>query len=653
MLTALRGAMGGWVAKIFLVLLVASFAVWGVSGSMFSGTGNATVTVGETRVSLLDYRLAYDRQINLIQRQLGQRITREQAEAFGAGELTLSQVVTGAILDETAREMGLGLSDDKLAGLIGEDEAFRDGSGRFSRSQLQAVLRSIGMREEDYVQSRKQVAIRTQILEGTASDAQLPDAYWDVLSAYQAEQRVFDYVLVSEADLEALPEASQSDLEAFYEETLSDYLAPEYRKLAIVKLEAGDIADAAALPAEDVRAAYEDRADEYTSPERRTIDQLVFPSREEAQAAATKLSAGTTFDELVSEQGKAPGDVELGTFARGEIPDTGLAEAAFQLGAGETSGVVDGLFGSVILRVRSIEPESTQAFEEVEAQLREELALVRAAERIFDTHDMVEDERAAGETLARAAEVAGLQLRLIEAVDRNARDPQGNVITDIPQSREVLAEAFDTEVGVEVDPLSIGTDGFVWYEVLDVTPERQKSFEEVREEVLAAWNALQVAEALDGLAEELQKRAEQNGGLEAAARELLSVPVSDGNAASATGEGGEAGAAETAEPASRVKTSVAFTRSESSNDLSNQAVRAGFSVARGGIAVAPGSQDGVLAVLQVADVLDGVKLPVENNVRAEFNRQHSDDMITQMIAKMQETREVEINRQAINAAISR
>ena len=64
MLSALRNAAGTWVAKLLLLLLVVSFAVWGISGSLVTGFGgNSVVTVGGTTVSPIEYRLAYDRQL--------------------------------------------------------------------------------------------------------------------------------------------------------------------------------------------------------------------------------------------------------------------------------------------------------------------------------------------------------------------------------------------------------------------------------------------------------------------------------------------------------------------------------------------------------------------------------------------------------------
>jgi peptidyl-prolyl cis-trans isomerase D len=83
------------------------------------------VTAGQTEVSALDYRLAYDRQMAVFSRQLGERISREQARLFGIDQAVLGQMVAGAVLDEQSRLMNLGLSKDRLAALVAEDPAFR------------------------------------------------------------------------------------------------------------------------------------------------------------------------------------------------------------------------------------------------------------------------------------------------------------------------------------------------------------------------------------------------------------------------------------------------------------------------------------------------------------------------------------------------
>src|SRR5690606_30060148 len=130
MLDSLRKASGTWVAKLLLILLVLSFAVWGISGQIMTGAGGDTVVqVGDTRVSTVDYRLAYDRQLSMLSQQFGQRLTREQAQAFGVDNQVLQQLVAGALLDEQANRLGLGVSRDRLAQLTAEDPAFQGANG--------------------------------------------------------------------------------------------------------------------------------------------------------------------------------------------------------------------------------------------------------------------------------------------------------------------------------------------------------------------------------------------------------------------------------------------------------------------------------------------------------------------------------------------
>jgi peptidyl-prolyl cis-trans isomerase D len=137
MLDTLRKGASTWVAKLLLGILVISFGVWGISGQFLGGAGSSVLTAGGTSVSVDEYRLAYDRQINVLSRQLGSRVTREQANALGLDRQVLSQLIAGALLDEPASEMALGLSKDKLAQLTAEDPAFHGPDGSFNRQQFE------------------------------------------------------------------------------------------------------------------------------------------------------------------------------------------------------------------------------------------------------------------------------------------------------------------------------------------------------------------------------------------------------------------------------------------------------------------------------------------------------------------------------------
>ena len=631
MLSMLRNATRGWVAKLLLILLVASFAVWGVSGSLLSGSASSVISVGSTRVTPIELRLAYDRQLNQLQRQLGSRLTREQADAFGLTGSVISQLVSGAVLDEAGRKMKLGISSDRLAGLIGEDDSFRDATGRFSREQLRRVLSSIGMSEEEYVETRKAVALRNQIIEAASGETPLPDAYFDIVSAYQGEERKFEYVVIDDSDIGGIADPGDEQLKEYYDANLGEYRAPEYRKLLIVKLEAADIADEASVSDEEIATEYEARKTTYTEPEKRTIQQLVFADAATAQAAAEKLAAGTSFEGLLAEQGKTAADVSLGTLAKAEIPDTTIAEAAFAASLNTPTQPVDGLFGKAILNVTEIVPGSTKPLSEVEAEIRKALAVQKAADEIFDTHDRLEDERAAGETLQKAAENTGLTPRIIEAVDRTARDRQGNIISDIPQSREVLSEAFEIDPGFEINAISIGTEGFVWVDVLEIEPERQKPLEEVREQVQEDWIAAEKAKAVATLAETFRERLASGGDFDALIGEL--IPAAEG------------------ELKKVVQQTQGLLRSATAIGLPQPVIAAGFSEPQGSVIALQRNSPTDWVVVKVASVSAGAT-DVGDEVREAAGRQAGEDIITQLISRLQQDETVEINQTVIRQVLA-
>ncbi|MCB1416518.1 MAG: SurA N-terminal domain-containing protein [Nitratireductor sp.] len=631
MLSMLRNATRGWVAKLLLILLVASFAVWGVSGSLLSGSASSVISVGSTRVTPIELRLAYDRQLNQLQRQLGSRLTREQADAFGLTGSVISQLVSGAVLDEAGRKMKLGISSDRLAGLIGEDDSFRDATGRFSREQLRRVLSSIGMSEEEYVETRKAVALRNQIIEAASGETPLPDAYFDIVSAYQGEERKFEYVVIDDSDIGGIADPGDEQLKEYYDANLGEYRAPEYRKLLIVKLEAADIADEASVSDEEIATEYEARKTTYTEPEKRTIQQLVFADAATAQAAAEKLAAGTSFEGLLAEQGKTAADVSLGTLAKAEIPDTTIAEAAFAASLNTPTQPVDGLFGKAILNVTEIVPGSTKPLSEVEAEIRKALAVQKAADEIFDTHDRLEDERAAGETLQKAAENTGLTPRIIEAVDRTARDRQGNIISDIPQSREVLSEAFGIDPGFEINAISIGTEGFIWVDVLEIEPERQKPLEEVREQVREDWIAAEKAKAVATLAETFRERLASGGDFDALIGEL--IPAAEG------------------ELKKVVQQTQGLLRSATAIGLPQPVIAAGFSEPQGSVIALQRNSPTDWVVVKVAAVSAGAT-DVGDEVREAAGRQAGEDIITQLISRLQQDETVEINQTVIRQVLA-
>ncbi|MBW9061991.1 SurA N-terminal domain-containing protein [Rhizobium herbae] len=628
MLEFLRRAAQTWVVKGLLALLVVSFGVWGVSTSLVSGSADAVVTVGDVKVSPSDFRLAYERQVAQLSRQFGTRLTREQARAFGAEAQVYSQLVAGATLDQLSNDLNLGLSQDRLATLISEDPAFRGVNGQFDRLTFSSVLRNAGLREKDYINNRSQVAVRSQIVEALSDGYIPPKVLGDALRQYRNETRTIDYLLLSNANIDPVKAPSDEVLKPWFESHKADYRAPEFRKISYVKLEPSDIADPASVTEEEIRAEYEKRKDRFRTPETRTVEQLAFPSRAEADAAAVKLSTGTSYDQLVTDAGKTASDVQLGDFTRDRMPDAKLADAAFAVKAdGQTTPVIDGAFGPVILRVTNIKPEAIRSFDEVKEELRKDLALSNAADEIMGIHDKFEDARVSGASMQEAASQTNLKLVVLNAVDARGNDAEGEAIAGIPEAKTLLSEAFKAEVGAETLPVNLGRDGYVWFDVEAITPARDQTLDEAREKVVADWTAEQQRNALAAKATELKGRVEKGETLAAIAAEL--------------------GIA--------VETKSGLRRSSEGAALSPAAVAAAFGGPNGHVANAPGvGGDGqiLLKVTGVDDSNPGDALDNDARQIDAIARASGDDILDQMVSELQKGYGVAINQQLADVALS-
>lgn len=629
MLDALRRASRTWVAKALLIVLVGSFAVWGVSSSLVTGTSSAVVTVGDVKVSPTDFRLAYERQVATMSQRFGTRLNAEQARAFGVENQVFAELVAGAALDQLSRDMNLGLSEGRLAQLIADDPAFRGVNGQFDRMAFSAVLRNAGLRENDYINNRSQVAIRTQVVEAVSDGYKAPEVLTNALRQYRNEARTIDFLLLSNANIDPVKAPGDDVLAPWFETNKAKYRAPEFRKIVYVALEPKDIVDTAAITDEALQADYETNKEKYRTPATRTIEQLTFADRAAADAAAAKLASGMTFDALFTEQGKTAADVLLGDFAQTNVPDQKLAEPAFAVTEnGGTTPVIDGTFGPIILRITNIRPENFKTFDEVKEELRNELALSEAANGILAVHDRIEDSRAEGLSLAEAAAKNNLKAVSIDAIDAQGNDQKGEEINGLPEKAALLGEVFKTEVGTETQPLNVGREGYAWFEVLDVIPDRDRTLDEVRERVIVDWTAEQQRQTLAKKAEELAERVRKGGDLATVATELGMV----------------------------VENKTGLHRGAQDPVLGPAAVSAAFAGPVGHVTNTPGVDGEGQILLKVTEVnADATTDALANDDQqiAAVAGVSGDDILDQMVSALQTAYGVSINRTLAEQSITR
>jgi peptidyl-prolyl cis-trans isomerase D len=511
MLRGIHKASSNWLGRIvmgvLLGLIAISFGIWGI-GDIFRGFGQSTVAkVGGTEIRVEQFRQLYQDRLQQLSRQTGRPVTQEQARMIGLDRQILAQVITETVLDERARALKLGVSEQEVARRVMEDPTFKGLTGQFDRSRFEYLIRQIGYTEQRFLAEQRRTLLRQQLVQTVSGTFDAPKTAIDSLNRYQNEQRTIDLVRLGPDQAGEIADPTPEVLAKYFEDRKVLFRSPEYRKVLVLTLTPAQVAAALEISDADLKKAYEERKNRFETPERRQLRQIVFPNVEEAKAAADKIAQGTTFEALATERGLKDTDTDLGTLTKSAMVDRAVADAAFALKEGETSSPIEGRFGVVLVKAEKVEPPSIKKFEEVTDELRRELVADRSQNELLTLHDKVEDERLGGMPLADIAKKVNLQTRVIEAVDRSGRDLAGNPVADLPQGVDLIGGAFRATKGAENDPLNLPQNGgYVWFEVIDTTPARDRTFDEVKDQLVTRWRDDQIATRLKAQADELLEK---------------------------------------------------------------------------------------------------------------------------------------------------
>jgi peptidyl-prolyl cis-trans isomerase D len=621
----MRKASSNWLGKIVMAsvmgVLIVSFCVWGIA-DIFKGFGQSTLArIGRTEISTEQFRQLYTEKLQQIGRQFGRPLTMDQARAFGLDRQVLQQVIAEAALDDNARQLGLGQSDAQTMRMIYSDPNFKGVSGAFDPARFQATIRQVGYTEQRYIADQRRVSLRRQIANTITAGLEPPKTLIDALVRFQNEQRSIEYVKLDAAHAGAIDPPSPEALAGYFDDHKTQFRAPEYRKLSFVMITPDEIGKWSTVSDEDAKKIFEQRRDKLSTPERRQVSQMVFPNVEEAAAARGRIASGLSFDDLAKERGLNSSDVDLGTIAKSSMIDPAIADAAFSLAPGDVSQPVQGRFGTALVKVGKIEPGSQPSYESVAPQLKREIAAERARAQVASLHDKMEDERGGGSSVVEAAQKLGLTAVTIDAVDRSGRAPNGQPVSGIPQGLNVVTQAFSSDVGVDNDPIQFG-GGYVWFDVLGITPSRERGIDEVKDQVETRWRDDQITSRLRTKATEMVQKLNQGSKL---ADEAASLGL-------------------------KVDTAAGFKRDATLPGVPTSVIEAAFRTPKDAVAQAPGAGGGDWIVFRVADVaVPPVDLASDDikKLKETLLRGLSDEQVAEYVTKLESQIGTSINQSAL------
>src|SRR5262249_24789500 len=254
-----------------------------------------------------------------------------------------------------------------------------------------------------------------------------------------------------------------------------------------------------------------------------------------------------------------------------------------------------------------------------------DLANERAKAEVTTIYDKVEDERSLGKPLAETAEKLKLAARTVE-IDRLGHDPSNQPVADLPQQQRLIAGAFTADIGTDNDPLQVD-GGYVWYEVSGITPERDRTLDEVKDQVEARWRDDEIANRLRTKAATFLDKVKGGTALaEAAAAENL-----------------------------KVETRADIKRSSTSPPLTERTLDAIFRTAKDAFGSAPAEQPGEQVVFRVTAIVEpttDLASEESKRLRGALNNAMVGDIIAEYTQLLEREIGVTINERALQQVLS-
>ena len=490
---------------IVMLLLIAGLAGFGATS--FSG-GTATVaTVGDTEIETNDYVRAFDAQVRQFRQQTQSQITYSQARAFGLDGQALGQLIGSAALENEAAQLGLSIGDENVSREIMASPTFRGGSGEFDREAYEFTLRQNGITPGDYEERVRGETASGILRAAVASGLTTPEVFIDTLFNYALEERDVTWARLGAEDLaEPLGEPSDDALRAFHSENPEPFTLGETRVIDYALLTPDMLVDDIEVDEAQARALYDARIGEFVQPERRLVERLVFTSEALAEDAKAAIDAGTSsFDDLLEERGLSLDDADLGEVSRDDLGDA--AEAVFALDEPGVAGPAPSPLGPALYRMNGILSAQDTPFEDVREELEAEAAADRARRVIRDDIGRIEDLLAGGATPETLGERTNMEFGQIDW-----RDDVSDGIAAYDAFRNAAASV---QVGDFPEVITLEDGGIFALSLNEIREPQLQPFEEVRDEVVAAWEVAETEDALkaqaDALADQIRNGREMAG----------------------------------------------------------------------------------------------------------------------------------------------
>jgi len=487
------------VVQIILALITLPFAFWGVD-YYFRGadpTRNNVATVAGQPITQQEFADTMRDQQERMRQIAGRNFDPSIFDNPEVRYDVLEQLIDQRLLQEQARRDRLRVSDTQLAKFIGDIPAFQE-DGKFSPTRYEQLLSAQNRTPMAFEQDLRRQLVLAPLTEPVTGANIVAKSNVERYLGLLNQQREAAAAVI-DAD-PYLKEAKVDDeaVKAYYDANPSAFQVPEEVKLEYVILTPESLAAKIAVEPAEVRKQYDDNLRQYGKPEEREAAHILIAVKPDAtdtekdaakkkaediaaQAKKNPAQFGDLARQFSQDPGSAPQGGDLGFFARDGSMVKPFEDAVFSMKSGEISAPIQTNFGWHVIKLVAVRPGKVQGFDEVKAQIEQDLKRQRAMRKFAEAADQFQNlvyeqadslQPVAKELNLPVQTTPGMTRAQVQGLARN----NGKFVQAV-FSPDSLQAKRNTEA-IEVAPNTLMAARVVEYK-----PSAQRSFDDVKAEV--------------------------------------------------------------------------------------------------------------------------------------------------------------------------
>ena len=483
MLDLLRRNASGPFGLTLIILLVLAFSVWGI-GDIFRNYDVGTLArIGDREVDSQEFLFRYNREINRISNELERFVSNEEARDSGIDIQILTNLLVEKTLNSSADKMKLRPSDKSLTERLKNTNSFRNAFNQFDKNVFNQVLRQNGITEDLFFSMERDSIAQAQIYRALFENLNISKEFSNLIHRFQNEDRNVEYIVLN-TDTENIDsyEINNQELLNYYNNNKDNYKSESKRDFTLLTLLKSEISSLIEVQEDIIKEIYENNVSDYETPEKRTYYVIPFNSSEEVNLALSNFKENTDINNIIVSRGLSIEDVLQSSLSLEEGLNDAISNKAFEVDKNILAGPVQGPFGPTLIYVTQIESSLKKTFLEVKEKIEQDYKSGETQDKIYKIYNIIEDQRAAGLTFEEIALENNLKLSQYSSVNNNGSNFSNSNI-DLTLRNSIIETIFDSDIGLEMDPLEDQNGNVVFIRVDNIDEERLLNFDNVQKEV--------------------------------------------------------------------------------------------------------------------------------------------------------------------------